>query len=383
MTVTRKLAPAVTHVTPALFGPNGMFGGGERYPLELAKAMSKLTPTRLISFADEPRTFALDQLQVQLYKARHHAWHGELNPVSLGYLADLFARSGVLHAHQYECLPTNLALVAGRLRHRLVFCTDHGGRSRHAGNKLHLDTLLAQFLPVSEFSRATLPQLTGPHQVIYGGVDPARFHPDDTERTHKVVFVGRLLPHKGIDVLIKAMPADVLLEVYGRSSDPRYLHGLHLLAAAKRVTFHHEASDDDIVAAYRSARIVVLPSVLQTTYGQAAPRSELLGLTLLESMACATPVICTSVGGMPEIVRDGETGLVVAPGDVEQLRAAIGSLLGQPKRWSAMSADAAEWVRSGFTWRHIAERCLAQYDHFRSGSPPSKVVGAGATSASR
>ncbi len=354
----------VTHITPATFGSNGIFGGGERYPVELARAMSELVETRLVSFSETPRSYDMGALSVRLHKVSGYAFKGELNPLSAPYLKDIFQQGDVLHTHQYEAVPTNLALLTGKLRGRPVFCTDHGGRSKHAGNKLHLERILTGFLPISDFSLQTFPQLAPRSRVIYGGFDPLKFYPVSSPRSDKVVFVGRILPHKGIDLLIEALPKNVRLDIYGHAYDSRYLTDLHNLAEGKPVQFIHDASDDDVAAAYRSARVVVLPSLLKTRYGDAAPKSELFGLTLIEAMACATPVICTRVGGMPEVVRDGETGFVVEPGDVPALRGAIEQVISDDRNWQSMSDAAAEWAQSKFTWSRIAQNCLDAYADF-------------------
>jgi glycosyltransferase involved in cell wall biosynthesis len=78
-------------------------------------------------------------------------------------------------------------------------------------------------------------------------------------------------------------------------------------------------------------------------------------------MACGTPVVASRVGGVPEILADGETGYLVDAGDAEALGKRIAELLQPSQRWRDMSSRAAELVRDRFTWRHVAERCLRAY----------------------
>jgi glycosyltransferase involved in cell wall biosynthesis len=115
------------------------------------------------------------------------------------------------------------------------------------------------------------------------------------------------------------------------------------------------------VSAYHSARCVVLPSVYDDMYGQHTDVPELLGQTLLEGMACGAPGICTDVASMPEIVRHGETGFVVTPGNLAELTEALGSFARDPNRAARMSVAAVADIRNRFTWPAVVRHCLELY----------------------
>src|SRR5262249_42006379 len=152
-------------------------------------------------------------------------------------------------------------------------------------------------LHISEYSRKIFRQdgKTWSH-VILGGVDTKQFSPgDDTGSRSHILFVGRLLPHKGINYLIEAAPPDLPLTIIGRKMDDRYFADLTALAVGKDVSFYHDCSDADIVSAYRSAICIVLPSVYRNIYGIETNVPELLGQTLLEGMSCGAPALCTRV----------------------------------------------------------------------------------------
>ena len=119
--------------------------------------------------------------------------------------------------------------------------------------------------------------------------------------------------------------------------------------------------DADLPALHRRAAVLALPSVERTCYGRAIRVSELLGLVVLEAMASGTPVVCSRLGGLPEIVRDGETGFLVEPGDIDELRARLAELLGDPALAARLGRNARELALARFTWRACAERCLAAY----------------------
>lgn len=353
--------PEVTHVCPKLFGARGIFGGGERYPMELARAMARLVPTRLVSFGPEAARFQHEGLEVKILPSKRDWKHSEVNPVS-GRLPYEIARSRVVHAHHWESVVTNLCLVAGATLGTRVYATDLGGSGPNYWRKFRLHRLLSGFLAVSHFAASFYPELADRSCVISGGVDLARHRPGPRERPRRALFVGRLLPHKGIDLLIEALAPQTPLHVIGRAYDAPFRERLHRLAAGKSVTFDEQASDDDVILAYQTSRALVLPSVYDPVHGPKAPKAELLGLTLLEAMACGTPAVCTDVGGMPENIRQGETGLVVRAGDAQELAAAVEQLLEGDGNWQSMSDAAATDAHSRFGWNHVAQRCLTAYE---------------------
>jgi glycosyltransferase involved in cell wall biosynthesis len=193
-------------------------------------------------------------------------------------------------------------------------------------------------------------------------VDLERFSPDPAvTRSATAVFVGRLLPHKGIHDLIEGLPDGIPLDVIGRPHDDRYLRDLEQLARDKPVRFRFDVSDSELVAAYRSALCVVLPSVYRDCYGQSTTVPELLGQTLLEGMACGAPGVATRVASLAEIVTDRVNGLLVPPNDPAALGAALTALVRQPEQARAMGRAARGSVEERFTWDAVVNRCLAIY----------------------
>jgi glycosyltransferase involved in cell wall biosynthesis len=88
---------------------------------------------------------------------------------------------------------------------------------------------------------------------------------------------------------------------------------------------------------------------------------ELLGQTLLEAMACGTPVICTRAGSMPEVVEDGSTGFIIEPGDRAALRERLRWLLEHPDAAARMGIEGRRVVLERFQWTRVVERCLDAY----------------------
>ena len=196
--------------------------------------------------------------------------------------------------------------------------------------------------------------------VVRGGVDAVRFGYTNQPRARQVVQVGRIMPHKGINHLIDAADNDFEVIVAGRIVDERYFDLLRSMSEGKRVRFLLDPTDDEIRELYRRSAMTVSASVYTDVYGIHYPQSELLGLTLLESMAVGTPVVCTAVGGMPEYVEHGKTGFIVPPGDSGQMGQRIRELLDGPALARRMGIAGREAVQA-LTWEHVAAEVMTQY----------------------
>lgn len=271
----------------------------------------------------------------------------------------------IVHTHHLHSTPGRLAAIAARVRRQALVNTDHGlGGGDWFGL---LPRLFDRFLTVSEYSARMLGVPAARTRVIYGGADPRRFTPGTPAQRRGVLFVGRMTPHKGLDRLIRALPAGATLTVAGSAGhDPRppeseYPTLLNQLAAGRDVRFTGPMPDADLPQLYRTAAVLVLPSVHRTCYDKQVQISELLGLSALEAMASGVPVVASRIGGVPEIVLDGKTGFLVEPGDVDQLRDRLAWLLGNPALAAEMGQRARERVVERFTWEHCAERCLTAY----------------------
>ena len=292
--------------------------------------------------------------------------HGHpAHPLAPGLPAALM-RADLVHTHHLRSAPSRIAALAARARRRPAVVTDHGLQGGDWAGLL--PRLFDRFLAVSAYSARELGSPPARTRVIYGGADPVRYAPDPAARRRGALFVGRLTPHKGVDRLIEALPPGAHLAIAGSSGhDPRpperdYPLLLRRLAAGRDVRFLGPVSDAELPALYRQAEVLVLPSVHRTCYGREVRVSELLGLVLLEAMASGTPVIASRLGGIPEIVQHGVTGFLVEPGNVEELRARLADVLGDPARARRLGQNARELVVERFTWAACAERCLASYD---------------------
>jgi glycosyltransferase involved in cell wall biosynthesis len=355
---------------PALFTEDdGIIGGAERYVFELARHMAEEAPTSLVTFGSRGREERTGALRVRVLGNPWHVRGQRANPFAFA-LFDEIRRADIIHCHQQHIVASTVSAITARLLGHPVFCTELGGGGWDLSSFVSTDRLYDAHLHISQYSRRIAGHAGQAWaHVIDGGVDTLKFSPDPAlPRGAGVLFVGRLLPHKGIDVLIRALPQDLPAEIIGPVCDRQYLDDLHALAAGKQVTFRHDCGDDALVDAYRRALCIVLPSVYNDMYGHHTDVPELLGQTLLEGMACGAPAVCTSVASLPELVEDGITGHVVPPNDPVSLGTALMALANNPARAGQMGAAARVSVTARFTWAAVVEECLRLYGVSESAS---------------
>jgi|HubBroStandDraft_3_1064219.scaffolds.fasta_scaffold15622_3 glycosyltransferase involved in cell wall biosynthesis len=353
--------PRVAVVYPIPFGEEGTFGGGERYALELARALARRVPTRLLTFGAHGGERCLDGLSIRTYQPLLYVQGARLNPLSLRFLGAL-RDADVVHCVSWNTLVTDFAILAARALGKRVFVTDVGGGAGVTLNRwLPLARLVDGFLLIAPQGGEQFERFRGKWGILYGGVDLDRYRPDPALGRRGVLFVGRILPHKGINYLVEAIEPGVPLRIVGRAYDAEFLALLRRLAAGKDVTFVTDASDEEVIREYQSCAVSVLPSVYKTVYGDTTEVPELLGFTALEAMACGAPVLATNVCALPEVVVDGVTGFLVSPNDSGALRARIRRLLDDPGEAARLGAAARRRVAEQFTWERTARRCLEAY----------------------
>lgn len=348
----------VLHVCPTYFEPESVIAGAERYSYELAKAMARRTPTTLVTFGDREFVRMDGPLRVRCYRRWVYAHGNRMNPVAPAFIREVLA-SDIVHCHQYKTIPTDIAVVMGRLTGRKVFITDLAGSAELSlSYHIPLWRSVDEFLLISKYNERLFPDITpNKKSVIYGGVDTSTFKPDGRERDGSILFVGRLMPHKGLENLFAAMHADSKAIVVGRASSTDYADALRKSAEGKQVTFHEGFTDAQLLTAYRTSSVVVLPSLADGGY-----------TTALEAMACEVPVIGTAVGSLPELVQDGETGFIVPPNDALALRERLRWVLDNPDEGTALGKAGRRRVETLFTWDHVVDRCFDRYQAHSTGS---------------
>jgi glycogen synthase len=200
--------------------------------------------------------------------------------------------------------------------------------------------------------------------VIHNGVDPDKYYPRDgleslakfSIRKPFVFFVGRLSHQKGIFDLLAAMDhvpkGTTLVLATGKPDTPGIEVDLRAALKSRHdvVWIQDMLEDHDLVNLYNEAAVFACPSVY-----------EPFGIINLEAMACETPVVATRVGGIKEVVVDGETGLLVPPGEPVKLGGALTRILEDPATAAKMGEEGRRHVLEHFTWDRIAVKTLELY----------------------
>lgn len=280
----------------------------------------------------------------------------------------------LLHAH--AAMPDGFAAaLLGREFRIPVVCTLHGSdislyplrsRATYVATEWalrHISNLVA----VSDDLKQKVKKMKRSDnvRVVQNGADPERFRPIpklrargllslDCERK-LILFVGNLVPVKGVDFLLEAVAqlkkTDFALYIVGDGSmRPMVETRAEQLGISRSCIFAGRRPHDEIPIWLCAADCLVLPSL-----------SEGLPTTILEAMMCRTPVIATAVGGTPEIVVDGDTGFLVPPADATALSSAIVRMLTLPPLQLDAMLDRANHTTKELTWDANARKMLIVY----------------------
>lgn len=200
--------------------------------------------------------------------------------------------------------------------------------------------------------------LEGPSSVIPLGVDVDRFAPLDRrapEGRLRVGFIGRLIPHKGADVLVRAVALDGRLEaeVFGGGPESDRLSALAgELGVGDRVSWHGSVDEEEVPTALRHLDALAVPSV--PTPGWV----EQFGRVVVEAQASGVPVVASRSGALPEVV--GNAGILVEAGDAADLAGGLARLLDEPDLWDRLRTTGMDWAER-CSWARVAEEQLVLY----------------------
>lgn len=314
-------------------------------------------------------------------------FHYTLPKGMLGALKRDAKGADILHTHSYGYFQTFASAMAKRATGTPLVFTPHfhppwsmeGGRARKVMRSVydptfgrfvlkHADRVVAVSTGELDEMGKHLPLDLSRVTVIPNGFHQSRFTPAPSgaafrdslgvdATTPLVVFAGRLASNKGLHTLVRAFARlsdeRALLVLAGEDQDQRA--GLESLAGSlgvsKRLRFTGHLPDALYASSLAAADVFALPS-----------EWEAFGIVLAQAMACGTPCVATRVGGAPDVVGDGATGLLVPYGDDKALASALARLLGDAGMRARMGEAGRERAFAEFSWDRVVDRTLALYE---------------------
>jgi glycosyltransferase involved in cell wall biosynthesis len=314
--------------------------------------------------------------------------------IAVGALAAHLAevRADIVHAHMYraETVATRAVIALGEAGQRRPYlvATIHSSRIRSVADQEHLRELTPHMDRLIAVSKAIQHKLVdeqrcdAPVSLIYNGVDLERYDNQEPcctlpeeygmEPGSQIVgVVARLEPEKGHPALLEAWPLvlrevpDVYLLIVGEGSRRDALEAqARELRIAHRVVF--TGRRDDVPAVTAALDVAVLPSY-----------REAQGMVILEAMALSRPVVASNVGGIPEMIEDGVTGLLVPPHDAAALAAAIVRLLKNHPLADTLGRAGHDMVHDRFCIELMVEAVASIYDDGAGVVRPYEVAAVG------
>jgi glycosyltransferase involved in cell wall biosynthesis len=279
----------------------------------------------------------------------------------------------IVHMHVEWLSQLDRAMIARRLRHvdLIIGCSEY----------------------ITAGIRRAFPQLADRCHTVHNGADLDRFAPPtrpppDAGGTKRIVYAGRVSPEKGVHVLVDAFHEiarqrkDAQLDIIG----PEAVAGREFIVALSEDEKIKELASFQVGSYLSQLRARVAPSVaervsflgrlvhpqfeehLQRAHVFAHPAiwADPFPLTVLEAIAVGLPVVAARTGGLPEMIDDEKTGLLVEPGDAPALAEAILRLLEDDSRRQAMGEAARRRAVALFAWDRVAEQMLHEYERLCS-----------------
>ena len=198
------------------------------------------------------------------------------------------------------------------------------------------------------------------------GDTPQRPVPHEVKGKFKILFVGRHIERKGICYLIEAakyLPRDQFeIRIVGVGDLTEQLHAIanevkQSSPDSADIVFTGKLSPEALANEYKTANVFTLPAIVDSKGD-----TEGLGVVLIEAMELGLPIVASNVGGIPDVVIDGETGILVPEKDPEALANAYKRLASNPELISQLLAGAQKRIAECFTWDGIIQRQIAVYN---------------------
>jgi glycosyltransferase involved in cell wall biosynthesis len=322
-------------------------------------------------------------------RALHLAWRtspGGIKPTLYQFiylaeaavLAQHLRARGLTHLHNHIAKSScTVAMLMSEMSGIPYSFTLHGPDIFYEPYRWRLDEKIARarFVAcISHFARSQAMAFSDPihwHKlhIVHCGVDPARYDHPATPAPAHLLFVGRLAAVKGVPMLFDALrdlskdhPALHLTLVGDGPERAALERRAREMGLTSRITFAGYKSQAEVAELLRTATALVLPS-----FAEGVP------VVLMEAMAARVPVVTTRIAGVPELVEDGVSGLLVPPGDAHALQVAIGRLLYDAHLCRDMGEAGRLRVAAEFSSDSEAAWLAALFEGYGTGVPPKSL----------
>jgi len=300
----------ILQVTPAIYARGSLIGGSEKSVIYTDLALRRAAAadgmeltTSVLSFGVDPSD-AMSDNDVRYRVIAGSPW--EATTIDANDLIAELRRADAVYVTQ--CLHTVGMFVAAhaRLLGRRVIGKDAGaGEDPRLIANPDLARVYDGFHAQSHFARSCFTEFNVPVHQFPGPIDTEVYRPSATPRRDRrvIVAVGRLLPHKGFDRIIKALPPDLSLVIAGQPDQVEYVTYLNNLARGKNVTITSGLDDAALRTLLQTAGLFVHASTHFDARGSFHYKPELLGLAPLEALSCGLPVLVSDAGALPELAH--------------------------------------------------------------------------------
>lgn len=358
-------------------------GGGEVYPFALARAFARkghqvdYYTGKLPGITKE--YLKIDQ-NLNVYYLPVWGANSIMKTFSWALIKNLFInRYDFVNANQLPLLFTFIAGLVSKLRGATFVVSHHGFNPRFNSkskilakvNSIFVDHVVVQNEFAKNLYLGIIPDrkvVTIPNGIdldVYKEVEVSQELRNKYQNVKTIGYLGRLLPSKGLNILIDAfsrvhqeIPQTKLL-IGGTGSFKEYLENqVSELKLEDAVEFLGFVPDEVVNEYYSLFDTFVLPSVYDDVFGNHHTEPEAFGLVLGEAMACNTPVIASSVGGVPAWISDGENGLLFESGDSDHLTTNLLKLLTNQEYSQTLARQAYKILEEKYSMDYVISRYL-------------------------
>ena len=285
-----------------------------------------------------------------------------------GRFANILKNYDIIHFHEFELSFPFFSFLIQKPKILHLHGINYNFVKRHHISRFLLKHLVHLYISISKQMTKELVNLGIPkNRIVYlpNSVDTNFFKPGNHKEENLLLYVGRISELKGLHILIKALQflkKSVHLVIIGPPdwNSNYYQNLLKLIEKENRKGKHKieylgAMEQGEIVNWYQRASLLILPSF-----------AEGFPVTVLESLSCQTPVVATPVGGIPEIIKNHKTGMLVPPGNIIQLAEAIDYMLENENVRLKMAREGLKLVKEKYSLENACKRLCSLYEQITS-----------------